>query len=185
MEIIVTSAPATEPVTATEAKLFCRVDTSADDDLFTILIRAAREMVENHTGRALITQTRKVTWHYHEAEPPVYIPGPPLLTTTTIKTYDADRVSTTLVSGTDYYVVGTDPAIITTANGTAAYFGGVGVRSVEWIGTCGYGAASDVPRAIKDAILMLIADAYENRERAMVLNDGVRELLAPYRSNLV
>lgn len=185
METIVTVAPVTEPVSLDEAKEYLRVDSAADDVVIDRLIRSARAAVEHYTGRALITQTRRVTWNYEEAQSPLYVPGPPLLTTTTLKTYDAARVSTTLTSGTDYYVVGTDPAIITGANGSGSYLGGVGVRSIEWVGTCGYGAAPAVPDDIKTAILTLVADVYERREALVTITGGVRELLAPYRANLV
>jgi uncharacterized phiE125 gp8 family phage protein len=49
--------PSIEPLTATEAKLQCRVDTTAEDALFTILIAAARSYVEEYLGRALLTQS--------------------------------------------------------------------------------------------------------------------------------
>jgi len=42
----VSTAPASEPITLAEAKLYLRVDTTADDALITALITAARETVE-------------------------------------------------------------------------------------------------------------------------------------------
>ena len=53
---IVTDA-AGEPVSLADAKLFCRVDTDADDATITGLITAARRRVERDTGLALLTQT--------------------------------------------------------------------------------------------------------------------------------
>ena len=53
----VSTAPSSEPITLAEAKLYLRVDTTADDALITALITAARETVERYTSRALVTQT--------------------------------------------------------------------------------------------------------------------------------
>lgn len=54
--IEVVTPPASEPVSLTEAKLHLRVDSADDDALITGLIKTAREHVEDHTGRALVTQ---------------------------------------------------------------------------------------------------------------------------------
>jgi len=52
----VVTAPAYEPITLVEAKLFCRIDTddTAQDAVVTLLITAARERAEAITGRAFI-----------------------------------------------------------------------------------------------------------------------------------
>lgn len=52
--------PASEPVTLAEAKLFLRVDTTADDALVTELLTAARKRCEEWRGMAFIQQT----WDY-------------------------------------------------------------------------------------------------------------------------
>jgi peptide/nickel transport system permease protein len=52
-----TTAPASEPITLTEAKAHLRVDFDDDDTLITAMIAAARGYVEEHCNRALLTQT--------------------------------------------------------------------------------------------------------------------------------
>lgn len=51
------AAPASEPVTLAEAKLFAKVTGSADDTLVTDLLTGARKLCEEWFGWALITQT--------------------------------------------------------------------------------------------------------------------------------
>ncbi len=51
------TAPASEPITLTEAKTHCRVDHTADDTYISSLITAARQHIENKLGRRLMTQT--------------------------------------------------------------------------------------------------------------------------------
>jgi uncharacterized phiE125 gp8 family phage protein len=53
--------PDIEPVTLAEAKMHLRCTETAEDDLITSLIVAAREWVERYTGRALIDQTWRLT----------------------------------------------------------------------------------------------------------------------------
>ena len=50
-------APATEPVSASEAKAHLRVTGSGDDTYIGALITAARQLAEQKCNRALITQT--------------------------------------------------------------------------------------------------------------------------------
>ena len=52
----VITAPSAEPVTAAEAKLWARVDTSADDALIGSLITTARQYLEDTWDRAFIKQ---------------------------------------------------------------------------------------------------------------------------------
>lgn len=60
-----TNAPPTNhPVTVDEAKLFCKVDTTDDDDVFEILLHAAVKEIENECGGLAIvkrTFTQKQT----------------------------------------------------------------------------------------------------------------------------
>lgn len=183
------SAPATEPVSLVEAKLHLRVDATDEDTLITALITAARQLVEEETWRALVTQT----WDYVADDWPMgdilALPRPPLQSVTSITYVDEDGVTQTIAAAD--YIVDTYQNRVVLAEGaewpsddlypTSA----VRVRYVA-----GYGAASAVPGPIKSAMLLLIGHLYENREAvasgagvaSAELPLGVRALLAPYRA---
>jgi hypothetical protein len=59
--LVQTAAPASEPVTLAEAKLWARIDSTVDDALVTSLIAAARQYAEDYTSRAIITQSWRMT----------------------------------------------------------------------------------------------------------------------------
>ncbi len=56
MTIAIITPPTIEPVSLAEAKLFLRIDQSAEDGLIATLIGAARAAVEAGCGKALITR---------------------------------------------------------------------------------------------------------------------------------
>ena len=60
MTVVLTTAPAVEPISLAEAKAHLRLDASDEDALLTALITAARMFVERTLGVALITQS----WPY-------------------------------------------------------------------------------------------------------------------------
>ena len=190
MALKLITAPATEPVTTSEAKSHLRVDTTADDTLIGTLITAARQHVENHLRRALITQTWELVTDAFPVGDVIRLPLPPLVSVTSIKYTDEDGNESTLSSAA--YVVDTDSTkgrVVlksgeTWPSDTLAAANGVRVRYVA-----GYGEASAVPRPIRQAILLLIGTLYENRESVLVaqgvtvaqLPFGVEALLMPYR----
>ncbi len=196
------TAPTTEPVSLTEAKLYLRVDHSEEDDLITSLIVAARQMVEEHTLRALITQTwtmflDRFPGSYHEqfwdgvvqahinslseGERKVDIPRPPLISVTHVKTYDDDDSASTFDSSN--YTVDT-----TSQHGRLNLKFGkvwpVDLRSsnaieVEFV--CGYGSASAVPASLKTAMLMILSKMYDCRGGDIEVPSIAAKLMAPYR----
>lgn len=190
MTLKLITAPATEPVTASEAKSHLRVDTTADDTLIGTLITAARQHVENHLRRALITQTWELVMDAFPAGDVIRLPRPPLVSVTSIKYTDVAGSESTFSSAA--YVVDTDSTkgrvVLKSGESwpsdTLAAANGVRVRYVA-----GYGSAAAVPNPIRQAILLLIGTLYENRESVLVaqgvtvaqLPFGVEALLMPYR----
>lgn len=187
--LVLATAPAVEPVTTTEAKSQLRVDFTDDDTLIAALITAARQMVENITRRALVTQTWDLFLDAFPGERFIEIPLPPLQSITSVTYYDDADVVTTFAS-TSYYVdTKREPGRIVLRDdaswpsATLRGANGVAVRFVA-----GYGLAVAVPQAIKQATLLIVGDLYEHRENVSderqlaALPYGAEYLLWPYRS---
>ncbi|WP_434565154.1 head-tail connector protein [Thermoanaerobacterium thermosaccharolyticum] len=143
--------PAMEPVTLEEAKLHLRIDGNEEDSLISALIMAARQKCEEYTRRAFITQTWELA--LDSASGKVYLPRPP------IQTINEVTLDGKIVSAENYSLIGQDafyPKISLNAVNPA----GLVIRYIS-----GYGSnAADVPQAIRQAILMLVAHLYEARE---------------------
>ncbi|HWK38638.1 MAG TPA: head-tail connector protein, partial [Hyphomicrobium sp.] len=61
MALVITSAPAVEPVTVSEAKAHLRVDGTAEDTLIGSLILTSRLHIEAALGLALMTQSWRLS----------------------------------------------------------------------------------------------------------------------------
>lgn len=161
------TAPATEPITRDEAKLHLRVDHDADNDWIDRAITDARQFVENHTGRALVTQTWDLYQDSFNNLRYVEIPFPPMQAfpgdSGSVNTTDEDGTETEFDS--DYYTadIAAAPARIYLNDGETwptdlRTFRAIRVRFVA-----GYGAAAAVPAVIRNAMLRYIAYKWANR----------------------
>jgi uncharacterized phiE125 gp8 family phage protein len=162
------TAPTEEPVSRTEAKLHCKVDITTDDTLIDGLIVAARQLVEAHVRRALVTQTWDLYLDYFPSEDrhdygSIVVPNPPLVSVTSVKYYD-DAGTLQTLSASGYRVLAGTPGRIAPAHlndwpDAREHPDAVVARYVA-----GYGAASAVPQSLRQAILLLAGHWYENRE---------------------
>lgn len=188
MPLVLQTAPAVEPVTLIEAKAHLRVATTDDDTYITTLISVARKHVETITNRALINQT----WDYFLDDFPVkdriVIPLSKLSSVTSVKYTDSDNVQTVFASSSYIVDAYTDPGQIVLAYGASwPSYTPRPINAVEIRLVAGYGAAaSAVPEPIKQAMLLLIAHWFENREMLSDVNmkeipETVNALLWPYR----
>lgn len=176
MSLQLVTAPAEEPVSLSEAKSHLRVDISDDDTLIGGLIASSREIVEQITRRALVTQTWKVVLDQFPAGQELALPLPPLLSVTSIIYTDKDGTENTFASSNYVVDTGSEPGRIVLQHGCAwpsVTLYPVAAVSVQYV--AGYGAASDVPETIKHAMKLLIGDFYENRENTLI-GAGVRQL---------
>ena len=162
--------PSEEPLPLEEVKAHLRVDFSDEDAMIAGYISAARELVEEETDRALVTQTLELGLGGFPNSDRIRIPRGQLQSIDSFKYTDSNGTDHTMVAGTDYipnqYA---EPAevvlpfsqlwptvVLNTASPVRVRF------------TCGYGTADDVPVRAKQAILMLVGDWYVNREDVVI-----------------
>ena len=165
MALVLTQAPATEPLTLAEAKLHMRVEVADDDALITSLITAARQWCEAFQGRAYITQTWQLWLDKWPKGDAISIPRPPLQSVTSIKYYGADGAEYVMPAA-DYLVdTKSEPGRIVLGYGKtwpSVTLRPAGAIAIEFV--AGYGNADAVPQRVKQAILLLVASWYQNRE---------------------
>ena len=165
MGIKIITGPATEPITYDEAKLHLRVDT--DDEINSIerLIVSARQQAEHETKRALITRTLELGLDCWPAR--IELPHPPLASVTSIKYVDTAGTLQTL-DPSDYLVDSySEPARIVPAYGKVWPLIRHQPNAIVVRYVAGYGAASDVPTAIKNWMLLKIGTMYKMRSDVM------------------
>lgn len=176
--------PATEPITTAEAKRHLRVDFADDDTYIDSLIAAARQHVEEVTGRSLITQTWKLSLDGFEDV--ILLPRPPLVSVDSVTYVDGDGDTQTLASSV-YDVHANDlPPRITLAHNQSWPTTRVTANAVTVTYQTGYGAAGDVPESLKHAVKLLVGDMYANRQKTVVgtivaEDKTLDALLRPYR----
>lgn len=167
---VLVTPPAVLPVTLAEAKLAAAAEGTANDTAFNdIWIPAAVNQAQSQTGRVFITQTWRLTQEYFPCGA-IPLPYPPLQSVSSIKYLDQDGVQQTLDTS-EYQVVNDEligfvrPAFGKSWPSTRNFPGAIEIEFVA-----GYGAADDVPRDIKNWILMATATWYRQREGVVVGN---------------
>lgn len=167
------TAPASEPVSVSEAKLYLRVDSTAEDTLIGDLITAARMVAEGWLKQSLIAQTWKLAFD-DGVKNSVFLPMGPVTSIASVVAFAQDGGSQA-VSANGYWLNAAMNALVMDAPLLSF--------RVEITYNTGYGAAADVPKPIKQGMLAHIADLYENRGEAgnAVLPAQAAALYMPFR----
>jgi uncharacterized phiE125 gp8 family phage protein len=163
MALVMTVAPAAEPISLSEAKAHLRVDADDEDALIASLIVAARLLVERTLGLALVTQS----WSYYlDAWPDrgcITLPLLPVQAVSAVNVHAED--GETIALDADGYAVDvlSAPARLLLTwpapSSLARAFNGFEVAF-----SAGYGdAGADVPQPIRQALLLLVAHWFEGR----------------------
>jgi len=164
MALVITAAPAAEPISVAEAKAHLRIDADDEDALIASLIVAGRTLIERNLGLALVTQG----WSYFLDHWPergcISLPLTPVQAVSAVTVYDEDGGASVLDASSYAVDVLSAPARLTLTSATPS----VGTRlfnAFEVAFTAGYGdAASDVPQPVRQAVLLLVAHWFEHRE---------------------
>lgn len=168
LRLSLTTGPATEPITKTQCKaqLSIASDDTTHDDQLDLLIQVARETVEGDTGLALIAQTW--TQHFPLLQDGLKLSRQPVSSITSISYYDIENANQTL--STSYYALDATTREIRlkpdqTWPSTYERFDAVSVVFVA-----GYASATVVPAVAKQAMLLLVAHLFENRDGIIAPN---------------
>lgn len=162
MGLSLLTAPASEPVTLTEAKLHLRVEHSADDTLITALIATARQAAEHRIAGALISQQWRLTL---DAWPDsIELPHPPLNSVEAITYLDDTGTRQTLAESSYQIITDTTPGSVQPAYGATWPTARSVAGSIRIDYTAGYATAAAVPPPIKAWMLLAIGTWYAQRE---------------------
>ncbi|MBY0427907.1 MAG: head-tail connector protein [Alphaproteobacteria bacterium] len=202
--------PSSEPLTLAEAKAHLRVSTIDDDTLISGLITATRNVCEEFTARALITQgwrlwldrfpgdpipwwdgTREGAYTRLTVNRFINIPRAPLQSISAVTIYGDDD-SSTLFSPTLYFVDNAaEPGRLALRNNASWPIPMRMSNGISVDFTAGYGAASAVPQAMKQGMLVHIGQLYEHRGEGLrfrgdqisvqSLPDIVQAMYQPFR----
>ena len=167
MSVKLITPPSIEPITLEEAKIFLRIDTDEENTLLESLISAARQYAEKYTCRSFLTQEWELTTKVIAEK--LFLPYPPVQSVESVLLDGqlVDDYKYALLPGDTLYFV--SPLYAVTPSGIVIRY------------TAGYGnVPEDVPRDIRQAILITVAGLYENRESGGISAEA-RELLKPYR----
>lgn len=157
---------ATEPVTLAEAKLWCKIDTTEDDNLITALIKTARQMCEQYVGQSLITRT--VTAVINNTNGGVYLPYGPVTSFTSLTDSEGS-----VITSDNYQLSGTQfPRLLWPKynNMTAVYVTGYATLPEEY------------KTAIKEQVFFLYNNRGEEIETAQLsLSPMAKTILKPMK----
>lgn len=179
--------PVVEPVSVSEAKQHCRVDTTTDDAYIAALISAAREYVEAYMDETLIDTQYVMRLDAFPAV--IELPRPPMSqtaerTAVTITYVTGEAGGTATLDATQYRVDRDSvPGKIRTlyAGSWPSHLLDYGSVTVTWWAGRGRDGTT-VSQRVKAAMLMLIGQWYERRMAADATNlsempFGVKSLL--------
>lgn len=174
---------ASSPVTLAEAKAHVYVTHANDDALIQLYIDAATANLDGRDGilgRALGTQTWELVMDSFPVGP-IQFPLPPLQSITSVKYFNVAGLEVTLGAAQYNVDAASEPGWVSPVSSWPATFPTINAVSIRFV--AGY---TQVPAAIKAAILLMAGDLYAIREANVVgtivaVNPTVMALTYPYR----
>lgn len=157
--LVVTTPPASEPVTLQELKDHLRLNDNSEDAQLSAYITAARTTFEHKTGLALMPTTFRQ--HMPTLNQTTHLMRAPITAVTSVSYFDVNDTLQTTTTGytTDTITV---PGSVTFTSLPATSTTRTPVAYVTF--TAGYANAAAVPEPIKLAIKLLAAHWHNNRE---------------------
>jgi len=193
VEIKVITDIETEPVTTAIAKNHLKASYGTDtteDALIASMVKAARQLIEEHCDRSLGEKTIDIFFHSDEIQAKrVRLPGGPHGDFTHVKSIDQEGTETTLTLNTDYYKRGLQFKELEFLSASVNPWSEGDSLSDDYVIrlVAGYGISETtetLPEGYKQAILKQVAEWYVNREDYVpVLSSGVKRILNQLTGN--
>ena len=188
-----------EPITASEAAVFLRLDGATDSPtpeltFLNSLILASREAVENFLNRTVTERARTLilddflTQKTGIISEIILLPFGDVSSVDTIAYVDTDGADQTVAA----HILSEDrltPAFGETWPDTRAQIGAVTITYTAGYADINTPAENGTPKAIVQAMFLIIGDMYDNREGVSQsgeyrINPSVQNLLQPYRIDM-
>jgi len=169
----VTTPPISEPISLADVKNFIRTipdDDSEDEAIIIPLITAAREFLENATGRSLARQTLTASLQNFDT---VRLPRPPFVSMDSVSYKDKDG-NTIELDSTHYYLDDAEGILYFPSAPPVSELYPINPISVTY--KTGY---NELPKPLRQAMLMVIAHWYVNRE-AVQIGSRINEVAADF-----
>lgn len=173
-----TTAAAGAIVTTAEAKDHLNESSNAKDTLIDTYISAATEYAQEYTERQFYT----ATWTYYLDTFPggcITLPRGPVQSVSSVKYYNTSGQQTWNSSNYDVAIEGDIARIHAVSSWPTTDADVLHAVEVEYV--TGYGIASAVPDAIKQAVLLIVGDLYTKREDYKKESSFAHLLLDKYR----
>ena len=175
MKIIQDVAPTVEPLTIEELSMHLRIDdeTAVENEYLEDLIVGARIQAENVTRRKFLTQTYS---YYLDGFPTgnfLKLPFGNLQSVVSVKYKDSDGDETTMTVTTDYIVQTSGwecGGIVLPYGVTWPSFTPYPSNPITIQFVCGWTTRSLIPQPIKNAMKLICADMYVNRESQVLVD---------------
>lgn len=164
--LVVTTPPIVDPVSLAEFKEHARIDGNHEDGNIRLLLSAARRLLEADTQRAFYTQTLTLRLDYFPVT--ILLERCPVQSITSVKYYDSSNALQTLSTSVYQSDLFCEPALILPTSGQTWPTTYDRLNSVEVAFVAGYSSLSAIPSEAKQAINMLAASWYENKETVLV-----------------
>tara|TARA_R110002153_G_scaffold93829_1_gene226698 strand:- start:554 stop:1210 length:657 start_codon:yes stop_codon:yes gene_type:complete len=200
--LVVDTAPTQEPVTLQEVKEYLRIDDATDERVVRPFIESARRFCEEHTGRALMSQTLILYLDaFQDMDNPLWegmrtgpylnyyknyivLPRAPVTSVTHIKTYDDSDTETTFSASNYYLDSAREPARVVLRTGETFPTALRVANAIEVKYVTGYTSQYSIPEPMKLGIMQHIAHLYEHRgdmyDASLPYPPMLRSLYAPY-----
>ena len=183
MSTVQLTEPMYEPLSETEAKEHLRLDVSDEDPYILALIAAARQRAELYTGIPFVSRSFG-TYLDRFPSGEFRLACAPLISVESVKYFDTANVEQTLDPSSYYVDARSKPGRLSPVTSWPGTF--TRPNAVSIIATAGYGTADNVPQLIKQAMLLMIGEMYENREESVsgVVSEmpiTAERLLRPFR----